>query len=502
MEAKVDVTSNSQTSSERRGRRSRLETRAESVKWLEAARTLNTRTAIAGRDVDVFWSKVIDSSCDIYSGLKDINKSDIARGKWFDGMLSKRQKIALSVTTVKDQLLQPYKAPHWEEDSKRTLNAVGIQIKSIREAQLRDTDLLNSEAAELESELSTLTENISNWGQVAVSRARTPQRSGSSSPVQTSQKEQMLPAEVLSYQNFIQQYGTTGGWDTSEHNEFLRIYSENENDESALIRKVVLKLQKDQPDAFQHLRFYQKYLSLRESNGIAVKRWQAERELNKQRSSSVPQKHVDKVSQSVRIYRDPSISRNDSYRQKQRGALQAWKENRENETNRCRDLMAEVTKARVIREKTERERKREEQKTAIAIYKKEKEMKRANIDRETNHRNSLKEGKVSDEALITLRARDKLILERKMSLVRKVDPNIKKVEREQRLTQLLPTRHDTPRSFDRLTQPTIASQQREVVEDIPQTETILLRGNTYNAPPPVRFAGRSMVAWCGSNHLL
>eukprot|EP01064_Diplonema_japonicum_P008980 TRINITY_DN16456_c0_g1_i1.p1 TRINITY_DN16456_c0_g1~~TRINITY_DN16456_c0_g1_i1.p1 ORF type:complete len:494 (+),score=129.15 TRINITY_DN16456_c0_g1_i1:56-1537(+) len=484
--------------------------RAECSQWVEKTLTLASRAKVAERDVVQHWERMIEIGSEVYTALKEAEMNVSGREKVDEDMRGKREKVESVLRNVRDEMAAPVKpSPHWAEESRRALKGADVQLSKQTSDQQTTMVYLSAEASRLEAELATLTRSIEAYEQEPPAQVHSALRSlsrSSSSRAQPPPSSQSVPKEVKAYDDFIAKHGRQGGWSNPDHAAFLKLRAEHPVDET-LVTLLTLQTNRTVADTQKHIIFHNAHQKLLISKRTALDTWRKKKESDTMQNSLI-KRRKDESEALLFTAQKRSQSAQLDYRKKQATALQAWKDDKIQKDNEGKHILQE--RQRVHEERKEREReKQQELREKVLQYKTEKEERRR--EAMAKRSSSVPQRGVSQEALISLRARDAEIVRQRKEAIKAADPALKLHERGEKQQQHLNSikRPKAARDFSRLTQHTMATHLREADHLKSETEKaemrkgddVLVRGSRYTSPAPVKFTGKAVVAWCGSAHM-
>eukprot|EP00277_Geminigera_cryophila_P009580 CAMPEP_0179406676 /NCGR_PEP_ID=MMETSP0799-20121207/1036_1 /TAXON_ID=46947 /ORGANISM="Geminigera cryophila, Strain CCMP2564" /LENGTH=462 /DNA_ID=CAMNT_0021177785 /DNA_START=72 /DNA_END=1461 /DNA_ORIENTATION=+ len=388
------------------------------------------------------------------------------------------EDVKSNIASLRDMIESRGTGQEYVDSLRNTMDTVENDIFSVRQGHHSKVEALSAEEQQLTDAVAAIEAEIVDWlsfDDTAASKQR-PATAGTrpststhqNGAVQTRSKvaaminQPQLPPEVVAVDRILKEHGgSTGGWDDTDHERFLRYRTQFKGQPHVFCAKTAEDLvDHDIASVERHEIWYVRYLSLLEEKKAAIRSWRSNKHshalLDDIQGDAAGAAHVRaRPSTAVEGRRDSSgVSR-----EEQKEKLKKWKDEREVADAEAKKKKEEEEAVQQQKKKEKITRERGEQKRRISNYKNSKEAEEERKKQEEEERLEFERDKtkISADQLERIRLRNKQMTDEHTNLVRrKAEEERLKAERMESLRKETPG-PEVERDPSRLTALTAAS---------------------------------------------
>ncbi|NXL86690.1 CC112 protein, partial [Alectura lathami] len=303
--------------------------KAEQAKKAEFVRTAGKlRAQLANIEEDKsghLYNKKSDSRAE-YSTLEELeHKMSVNRRTEKTKILQQLSKIHNNVKRLQQKLKDVKLTSEFVDKLKEMMEEVENAINAFKEEQRQIYEQLLKDEKTAINELSVFEKKVELWA-LGSSTTEKVSKLPSSGVSVGKTLENHLPEEVVEFERFLQRTGgRQGGWDDSDHQNFLKVWAKHKGRPSYMNEALEYFYGRTKEDIEQHDKWYREFLILQERKKESIKKWKEKQQQEKEGNLKKREKSEKMLKKEWLQNEEFRKKKAAEERKRQQAAIEAWK---------------------------------------------------------------------------------------------------------------------------------------------------------------------------------
>ncbi|NXI43780.1 CC112 protein, partial [Galbula dea] len=299
---------------------------AKKVEFIQTAEKLKIQLANTEKDKNGhLYNRKSDSRVE-YSILEELECSmTVSRETEKAKILQKLLKIQNNVKRLQQQLQDVKPTPEFVDKLKEMMEETENAISAFKKKQRQIYEQLLTEEKAAINEVSVFERKVELW---ALGRSRTGKalKLPSARVLVDKPLENHLPEEVVEFERFLQRTGgRQGGWDDSDHQYFLKVWTKHKGRLSYMDEALECLCGRTKEDIEQHEKWYQEFLILQKRKKESIRKWKEKQKQEKEENLKEKEKSERMLKEEQRQREESQKQKAEEERRRQQAAIEAWK---------------------------------------------------------------------------------------------------------------------------------------------------------------------------------